>query len=266
MKNFNKTIWMCWFQGWDNAPDICQLCVESWKYHNPGWDIKLLDETTLKEYVDVEKILPGSTKKAAPAAYSDVIRVAILKEYGGVWSDSTTFCNRPLDDWLFDAMTDSWCYYRQECAIASWFIAAEKDSYIMQYWYDEVVSYWKERLQGRDRMNGEYKWFHFLFAECLEKDEKFRSIFDSWERIDCTSFEPWIKGTRPPGSRGLTAHLFTPYVKYLNETLTPSIRSVLDNKEDAMYKLTYKCPINWRKQDTSLRHLIKSIDIDLTVE
>ena len=266
----NKTIWLCWFQGWDTVPDIVGLCLESWKFHNPEWNIVLLDDNNIGDYVDITGIIPGKNMKKLPAAYSDVLRIALLREHGGVWADATCFCNKPLDDWLDDHMSDSWCYYRQDSNIASWFIAAKKGSYIIDKWYNVVVSYWKDRLAGRDRMKGNYRWFHFLFVETCKKDEKFRKLFKTWKRVDCTSFSP---GFSPPPtkehpyySRGLTAHYFTPYPKYLNEVLTPTVKERIDSKVDAMYKLSYKYDIDWKKKDTSLKYLIKSIDIDLIIE
>ena len=82
---------MCWFQGWDSAPEIVQLCLESWKYHNPEWDIVLLDKGNIKQYVDLDKVLPKTFMENTPAGYSDVLRIALLKEYGGVWADATCF-------------------------------------------------------------------------------------------------------------------------------------------------------------------------------
>ena len=34
------------------------------------------------------------------AAKSDFVRICILKKYGGLWVDATTYCTIPLDDWL----------------------------------------------------------------------------------------------------------------------------------------------------------------------
>lgn len=35
-----------------------------------------------------------------PAAESDILRLYLLKKYGGVWVDATNLCRRPLDAWL----------------------------------------------------------------------------------------------------------------------------------------------------------------------
>ena len=59
MDGFNKTIWLTWFQGWDNAPEIAERCLDSWRYYNPDWTIVLLDDTNYKDYCKIDEVLPG---------------------------------------------------------------------------------------------------------------------------------------------------------------------------------------------------------------
>ena len=44
---------------------------------------------------------------------SDIIRLALLNRYGGVWADSTMLCLEPLDRWLTrDSMQSGlWMYH-----------------------------------------------------------------------------------------------------------------------------------------------------------
>ena len=30
--SFPKTIWMLWYQGWENAPELVKRCRRSWQY------------------------------------------------------------------------------------------------------------------------------------------------------------------------------------------------------------------------------------------
>ena len=256
-----KIIWMCWFQGWDNAPDLCKLCVESWRYHNPDWKIVLLDNSNLIDYIDIESVLPGVRDLAPNAAYSDIIRLFLLRNYGGVWADSSVFCNKPLDEWVHPATKDAWLFYRSDRSIASWFISAEKHSYIMGYWYDRMVEYWTERLAGKDRFGNMYMWVHALFTEATKEDEKFNNIFQSWDKIDVTCG----KGLPDPNSRGLGAHYFTPYHRFMNEPLTEESKNRVDTQLDYVYKLNYRQPIAWRA-NTTLQYLIRSIDIEINFE
>ena len=92
---------MYWHQGWNKAPDIVKRCADTWQRHNPTWDINFLDATTLGEKVKLPVALK-SMNLPLPAL-SDVIRMCLLKKYGGVWADATLWCVRPLDDWIDSA-------------------------------------------------------------------------------------------------------------------------------------------------------------------
>ena len=126
----NKTIWTCWFQGWDSAPDLCVRCLDSWKHYNPDWKIIELDENNYRDYADIDSVLPGVETNRT--AFSDILRLFLLNEYGGVWADSTLFCNKPLDDWL--SIEDTFVFTRDDIKIASWFIGATDDSYVISKW------------------------------------------------------------------------------------------------------------------------------------
>ena len=52
--NITKNIYILWFQGFDNAPDVVKQCVNSWKYHNPDWNVILLDDTNLNTYINLK--------------------------------------------------------------------------------------------------------------------------------------------------------------------------------------------------------------------
>ena len=125
----DKVIWMLWFQGWDNAPEANKICFETWKYHNPDWIVCGLDEHTLGRYIDTSMI-PSSLNRDI-TAQSDIIRLMLLEKYGGVWADSTVFCNKPLDDWLPNG-TFMFTKPNKFLDIASWYISAPKESYTIR--------------------------------------------------------------------------------------------------------------------------------------
>ena len=98
--NIPKNIYMFWDKGWDKAPYICQECLLSWKYYNPNWKIITLDKKNIYNYLSKE-LLDDIWEKKLVQHQADIIRVNLLKKYGGVWTDSTIFCNKSLDDWLY---------------------------------------------------------------------------------------------------------------------------------------------------------------------
>ena len=46
----NKTIWLLWLQGWDNAPWLVKEVAKSWQLNNPDWKIRLLTNQNIKFY------------------------------------------------------------------------------------------------------------------------------------------------------------------------------------------------------------------------
>ena len=94
-----KQLFIYWDQGFENSPKLVQKCLLTWKKHNPTWNIIELDNSNLSQYIDLKQELPENIS-ITQAALSDVIRICLLEKYGGLWIDATTYCAKPLDDWL----------------------------------------------------------------------------------------------------------------------------------------------------------------------
>ena len=99
-----NTIWILWWQGWNNAPAIVKKCLQSWRYHHSVYDynIILLDKYNIHQFIDISEVIPSEVvrEEVSRAALSDVIRWMLLYKYGGVWVDSTLYCHKPLHTWI----------------------------------------------------------------------------------------------------------------------------------------------------------------------
>jgi hypothetical protein len=91
--SFIKTIWTYWT---GPMPDLLFRCKYSWKEHLGGWTINWLSKEDLSKY---NIRLPKNFDKLHPTAQSDIIRLGLLYEYGGVWLDASIILNRDLN-WL----------------------------------------------------------------------------------------------------------------------------------------------------------------------
>jgi hypothetical protein len=144
-QNLPKIIWIFWDQGESNAPFLVKQCIASWRYHNSGWDIRVLDKAALKDTIDLEGLdqRPDITMQAL----SDVIRVKILMTHGGVWADSTLFCVQPLDSWLPNYFSDHFFAFasdRNDRLMTTWFLAGNNKSRILNHWTEDMVALWKD--------------------------------------------------------------------------------------------------------------------------
>lgn len=106
----NKTIWTCWWQGKNFAPELIKACWNSWKLHVPlEMEIVVITKDNYSEYIEIpeyvlDKVNNGSISLAT---LSDIIRHSLLYKYGGMWLDATIYMNDdiPIDVFEYDIYT-----------------------------------------------------------------------------------------------------------------------------------------------------------------
>src|SRR5215469_4033633 len=173
-----KIIWTCWFQGRSEAPELVRECLQSWETRNPGWDFRCLDADTISRYIDLSAYVDLPRQSVTAASLSDILRVLLLHEYGGVWVDATTFCNVHLDDWLPHAAgTGFFAFARpgEDRLLSTWFLAAAPGNLLVSRWAARAVRYWRARERSTD-----YFWFHHLFGELCATDKE---ALRAWQNV-----------------------------------------------------------------------------------
>jgi hypothetical protein len=142
-----KIIWMYWDSGLDAAPEVVKLAYRSWREMNPNHEVRLLDENTVKQYIDADLLFKISSLEATVAHKSDFIRTYLLAVDGGVWADSTTFCWVPLDEWLPAETHQSGFFIfrqpesREDRQITNWFIASSRGNIISTSMVEQLCNY-----------------------------------------------------------------------------------------------------------------------------
>ncbi|TWX51084.1 capsular polysaccharide synthesis protein [Colwellia hornerae] len=269
-----KKIWMLWLQGIDNAPHIVQCCYQSWKKNNPDWELIVLDENNLSEYVDLN-LSEKKKSKLSFAGYSDLVRAKLLSDNGGVWVDATSFCVKPLDSWLPEYTQSGFFAFRNPGAdrlLSSWFLASEKHNYVIDTLYRAVDSYWRDNpLSNKSKgpliapfdyfLNRSVKYtkywfhpfitkilgifpyfyFHYMFAKLLAEDQRFSDI---WQKTP-------VMGADIP-HKVLHSKMLLP--------ITDEIKAHIDNKIAPLYKLSWKFDQSKFREGSTLDYLLKTID------
>jgi hypothetical protein len=149
--------------------------MQSWRDRNPGWEFRCLDAGTIAHYIDLADHVDLATQEITAASLSDILRVLLLHEYGGVWVDATTYCNAPLDEWLCPAMQSGFFAFArpaQDRELASWFLAARPGNRLLSAWAARALAYWRGRRSTRD-----YFWLHHQFGELIDIDPQ---AFNDW--------------------------------------------------------------------------------------
>lgn len=163
-----QTIWMLWLQGEDDAPPLVQASIESWRALNPSWKVVVLDRTTMHEYLD----LPVWPDHLKPNHVANIVRLMLLERYGGVWTDATTLCLRPLNAWIdYATPTGFFAFARPQPlrANANWFIAAEQRSPFVEAWLR-----WSRAYVMCDKRPASYFWQHHTFNWLLRRNRALR--------------------------------------------------------------------------------------------
>ena len=147
-----KKIWSYW----DNPnaiPYPIRLCWESWRKHQPDYEIVILTKDTFKGYVTLpEHVLTHASFDPQSQRFVDALKVQTLVEHGGVWLDSSVLLQQPLDHWIFPKYAEFQGFYRAAHtkphlppapapapAIQTWFLACNKGSTFLKAWRDEFL-------------------------------------------------------------------------------------------------------------------------------
>jgi len=142
----------------------------------------------LKNYITDIDYIYDENKNIGHAAKSDIIRLSLLKNHGGVWADSTLLCMQPLDNWVEKAIENSnfWMYHGNGAGMdikygpCSWFIISKKGSYIITKWKEKCDTFWN----NNDHTDN-YFWMDELFKKLFESDITFKNEWNKVPYLSC---------------------------------------------------------------------------------
>lgn len=169
-----KIIWWSWLQGEENAPDLCKRCLESLRLHMKNYEIRIITENNLTEYISIPDsiLLKYKKKYIGEAHFSDIIRTLLLIKYGGVWIDSTVFCTGYSQN-LFDLPLFFYSnVMRGDNGIicSNWLISSSKNNPILCTTRDLLFKFWENH-----NYSFHYYLYHFFFHMAAEK---YKDILD----------------------------------------------------------------------------------------
>lgn len=277
MDNKNKLIprrlWLLWFQGGSEAPFIVKKCIDSWVEKNPTWDIVVLDSSNLNNYINLD--MPEAVLENLSRAHqSDLVRLLLLTKYGGVWADATTYCTKPLDEWIDDYAESGFFVFHKpgrDRIMSNWFIASKKDSPVCAKLYNKLRSYFIEnnfknpnRVQRRaililskilNRSNHTTKYwfnpivskllmvypyfvFHYMFERLVSRDSECKAIWQNTKRISADG-----------------PHLIQKHGLFSSPSQV--IKKQINDNEIPLFKLTWKYNHSRYSEGTLLHYLME---------
>lgn len=178
----SNKVWVCWFQGLDNAPDLVKRCYKSLKDNLTDRDIVLITSENMCDYVDFPDYILEKWKagQITHTHMTDLLRLELLIKYGGMWIDATVLCTsrrEDIPDYFFNS--DLFLYQilkpgrdGQAQPISSWLISAKTNNKILMMARYLCYEYWKKNSEMVD-----YFLFHDFVVISLEHNE------EDWKKI-----------------------------------------------------------------------------------
>lgn len=231
----DNVIWVCWFQGIENAPDIVKICFESLKRNIQSKEIIVITSENYRDYVTFpifiqEKIDNGII---SGAHMSDLLRLELLTKFGGTWVDATVYFS---DDNLPNLFFDSDLFLFQKLkpaldgnplAISNWFLTSKANHPLLCMTKELLYSYW-----SKNNTTIHYFIFHMFFQIATEYYP------EEWKLV-------------VPATSSTTHILLLRLFDSFNEEMWTSIVS-----QTSIHKLTYKYDSNISIEGTNLEKIL----------
>ncbi len=158
-------IFIFWWQGFDNCPEIVNTCISSIKRNSINKEVIMISRENYKNYIDVPSYIMCKVEKGIiPLAhFSDLLRVMLLEKYGGIWFDATIYLSKSVDDEIYN-----YGFYSIKHGLYSDFhickglwttsvLMSSRNNPMMSYIKDFLLEYWKK----------ENYVITYLFLDCV---------------------------------------------------------------------------------------------------
>lgn len=158
----SNKVWVCWFQGMENAPELVRRCFQSLKKNLTDREIILITSQNMDEYAHFPEHIMKKWKSGqiTNTHMTDLLRLELLIHYGGMWVDATVLCTSKrenIPDYFFDSELFFYQALKpgrdgQSTFISSWIMSAATNNKILmltrylcyEYWttHEELVDYY----------------------------------------------------------------------------------------------------------------------------
>lgn len=176
----SKIVWIFWWQGLENAPALVQKCYQSIKENLSDWEIVHITEQNYKKYVSfpdyiIDKLENG---QITLTHFSDLLRLELLINHGGLWLDATVLCTSgDIPQSILNA--DLFVYQAQKpgadghaTIMSSWCMYAKTNNNILIVTRELLYDYWKKNK----KMDDYFLLHQFFTIACHQYIEEAKKI------------------------------------------------------------------------------------------
>jgi hypothetical protein len=179
-----ETIWQFWDNPTEQAtPEIVNASFRTVEKFKGNFDHKILNNLSISDYSDLPGYVFDRFKKRQMdyAHFSDLLRLNLLKNHGGIWMDATDYMTDFVPEdiihqdffvFLTGDLTHFPYSFMQSC-----FIRARKGVFLCEAWYEMCVEYWKKETKRMD-----YFQIHLMFKTLVLKNPSAQRAFAEMPR------------------------------------------------------------------------------------
>ena len=176
----SKNIWVFWYQGLENAPEVVKIGIDSIKTKYNDHNVVIITKDNLENYLSIpERIKSNINKgKLTYTNFSDYLRLGLLKKYGGAWIDSTCFINKKIDFEKYSFYSihhdlySNWHVCRGKWT--SFFLYSIKNDNLISFSFDFMNNY----LKTHNRFPT-YLWIDCIFRIAYETNDVIKNEIDA---------------------------------------------------------------------------------------
>lgn len=186
----SRRVWICWWQGIDNAPLLVRRCYDSVKSNLVDWEIIVITLDNYEEYVQFPDYILQRWQKGqiSNTHMSDLLRLELIVKYGGLWLDSTVLCTgKKIPESIMRSNLFVYQLLRpgingHSLPISNWLIYAKSNNKILYLTKMLLYQYWQKNEKAID-----YFIFHHFFsivlAYCQEEQNQIPKYCNSIPHI-----------------------------------------------------------------------------------
>lgn len=186
-----KYVWVMWWQGIDNAPDIIKVNIKRLQKTFGENRVKIITRSNYKKYTDISNNIVNLLKeeRISFTLWSDIIRYNLLKNNGGLWIDSTVLVSKKIkniENLIFDSEYFSLCnsqkdyHYISHALWTGWFVAGNRNYSLFKFMDIFFDLYFKTHSKSIDYYLVDDATFYF-FSKNKSFNNKVNAISKVWD-------------------------------------------------------------------------------------
>lgn len=160
----DASIWVCWWSGEENAPDLVKQCIKSIRNNSGIHQVNIITKDTYKNFLSIPTYILDKVEnnEMCIANFSDYLRASLLEKYGGLWLDATIFCSTKIPEEyfkipFFTCKSDPVdCRYISQFRWTSFCLGGWKNNIFYRFFKEAFECYWKMEITAIDYLLVDY--------------------------------------------------------------------------------------------------------------